>query len=339
MIRHFRTPSFWYEKSNTLKQQLTEKVLSPLGWAYGRLLQQRFGMYHPIPLSKPVICIGNLVMGGAGKTPVVMVLARELQKRGYNPHILSRGYGGAETGPLQVSPSRDTAEDVGDEPLLLVDAAPTWISANRALGAQYAIDTGANVVLMDDGFQNPAMYKDFSLIVIDGAVGFGNGKVFPAGPLREQAVEGLKRANAVLIVGEDKTSLSAKITDIPVFTARLQPHASNPDLAGKTVFAFAGIGRPQKFRDSLIAAGAQLEGWGEYPDHCAYTQEDLAELVGAAEAQNAMIVTTSKDYVRLPENLKSKVQVFAVDAEIDDMAELMRHIEAVLYRAGVMPSA
>lgn len=335
----FSTPKFWYEKTSEKPFGL---LLSPLGMVYGFFARQRFDLYHPIPLSKPVVCVGNLVAGGAGKTPVVMSIVRALQEKGYNPHILSRGYGGQEKGPLQVSPNRDTVEDVGDEPLLLVDVAPTWVSANRPLGAQSAIDTGANVVVMDDGFQNPSMYKDFALLVIDGAVGFGNGRIFPAGPLRERPEFGLSRADAVVIVGEDKAGTAAYIasrSSVPVYKAVLKPRADNPDLAGKTVFAFAGIGRPEKFRQSLLDAGAVIEGWGSYPDHFNYVEEDLRELIAAAEAKDAVIVTTAKDYVRLPERLRSKITVFAVDIEWQNLDGLMLQIEAVLNKVNVWPSS
>lgn len=320
-----RTPSFWYASAKPWARAAAQ-ALSPLGLLYGWGVKKRFDLYYPVPLARPVVCVGNLVAGGAGKTPVVMSLVGLLQDAGYNPHILTRGYGGAEEGPLQVSPGRDTPADVGDEALLLVEKAPVWIAANRPLGAQAAIDTGATIIVMDDGFQNPSIHKDFSLLVIDGIAGFGNGKIMPAGPLREPVAFGLSRAHAAVIVGEDKAGVAGTIrkhADIPILYASLRPDAGNPDLFGKAVFGFAGIGRPEKFRDSLIAAGAMLEGWGSYPDHFAYVEEDLKELVAAAEAHNALIVTTAKDHVRLPASLKQKVKKFTVHLEWQDAAAVV----------------
>ena len=325
-------PPFWYDQTQA-KFKLAAKLLAPFGKVYGWVVEKRFDFYYPVPLARPVICVGNLTTGGAGKTPVVMSLVTLLQDAGYNPHILTRGYGGAEEGPLQVSPGRDTAADVGDEALQLVEKAPTWVATSRPLGAQAAIDTGATIIIMDDGYQNPGIHKDFALVVVDGTVGFGNGLVMPAGPLREDIAKGIGRAHAVVIVGEDKAGVADEIrkhNDIPVFSAQLRPDAENPDLFGKPVFAFAGIGRPEKFRDSLIAAGAMLEGWGSFPDHCAYVDEDLRELVAAAEAKNAIIVTTAKDHVRLPSALKAKVRKFTVHLQWQDSAGMLECIAAQL---------
>ena len=327
---NFRTPAFWYDNA---KQHWLGTLLSPLGAVYAWAVQKRFDFYYPVPMARPVLCVGNLVAGGAGKTPVVLSLVSLMQEAGFNPHILTRGYGGAEEGPLQGSPNRDTPADVGDEALLLVETAPTWVATNRPLGAQAAIDTGATLIIMDDGFQNPAILKDFALLVIDGTSGFGNGRVLPAGPLREEISAGLSRAHAVVIVGEDKAQVAEtvkKYADIPILYASLKPDADNPDLFGKTVFAFAGIGRPEKFKDTLIAAGAMLEGWGSFPDHFAYIAEDLAELVAAAEAKDAMIVTTAKDHVRLPPALKHKIRKFCVHLEWQDAAEAQRVIAGAI---------
>ncbi len=328
-----RAPDFWYADGKQPKDRLAALALSPLARFYGWMVRKRFDFYYPVPMARPVICVGNLVTGGAGKTPVVLSLVTLLQEAGFNPHILTRGYGGAEEGPLQVSPNRDTPADVGDEALLLVEKAPTWVSTSRPLGAQAAIDTGATIIIMDDGFQNPGIHKDFAFVVVDGTSGFGNGRVMPAGPLREELSFGLPRAHAVIIIGEDKAGVAEtvrKYTDVPILNAGLKPDASNPDLFGKTVYAFAGIGRPEKFRDTLIAAGAMLEGWGSFPDHFAYIEEDLKELVEAAEQRGAMIVTTAKDYVRLPPQLKHKVKKFCVNLEWQDAAEPVRLITEAL---------
>lgn len=335
MMGTWKTPAFWYDSAAPFAKQKAA-LLSPFAALYGLAVRQRFDLYYPVPMARPVVCVGNLVAGGAGKTPVVLSLVDLLQARGYNPHLLTRGYGGSEIGPIQVSPDRDTADDVGDEALLLVTKAPTWVSKNRPLGAQAAIDTGANIIIMDDGYQNPSIYKDFSLLVIDGASGFGNGRMLPAGPLREPLDFSLSRAHAVALLGDDKAgvmdALRIHAPDTPVLNARLVPDETNPDLFGKKVFAFAGIGRPEKFRASLAAAGAVLEGWGSYPDHCAYTEEDLRELMTAAAAQDAVVVTTAKDHVRLPPALRDKVQIFGIHVEWEDASQLVALIDEAVYQ-------
>jgi tetraacyldisaccharide 4'-kinase len=329
-----KPPDFWYAQE-TLREKLIATCLDPLGSIYGWGVRKRFDLHFPIPMEKPVICVGNLTTGGTGKTPVALSLSDILQARGYNPHFLTRGYGGAERGPLQVAPSRDTAADVGDEALLLVEKAPTWVSTNRALGAQAAMDTGASLVIMDDGFQNPFIYKDFALIVVDGGVGFGNRRVFPAGPLREELIFGLSRAHAAVIIGPDKTGareIIARHADIPVLKAALVPEPTNLDVAGKTIFAFAGIGRPDKFKDTLLQAGAVLEGWGAFPDHFAYIEDDLKELFAAADAQNVPVFTTAKDFVRLPPALKAKTLVFRVRLEWEEPREIADLVDRAVQR-------
>lgn len=328
------SPSFWY-RQKAPAEILLKLVLMPLGWAYGWLVQKKFDLYFPVPMAKPVICVGNLVAGGAGKTPVVLSLAELLKEKGYNPHLLTRGYGGKEQGPLQVSPGRDTAYDVGDEALLLVDKAPTWVSTNRPLGAQEAMDSGANIVIMDDGFQNPVIYKDFSFLVIDGIVGLGNKQVMPAGPLRERIKFGLSRADCIVIIGEDKTGAAEyirRVVDVPILFASLVAEETNPDVKGKKVFAFAGIGRPEKFRESLEEAGAIIEGWAAYPDHFPYDDEDLKVIVAAADAQGAMLMTTTKDHVRIPEKLRQKVQKFSVKLVWKNPSEVVPLIEQALQK-------
>lgn len=329
-LTRLSTPAFWY----AARPPAWAGLLRPLGRLYALAHRHRQTMHHPVPLARPVICVGNAVAGGAGKTPLVMALVALLQDRGWNPHIVSRGYGGREAGPLQVSPNRDTAEDVGDEPLLLVEAAPTWIARNRPLGAQAAIDTGASVIVMDDGYQNPAIYKDYSILMLDGAAGLGNGQVMPAGPLREDFADALSRADAVVLAGDDSRDLAGQIArlraDVPVFRARVMPAADAPDLSNKTVYAFAGIARPEKFRLTLQQAGAEVEGWAEFSDHYPYEEEDLRELMASAAEKNVPVYTTVKDHVRLPAALRDRVHAYAVRLDIDDVDGLLTHIETVL---------
>jgi tetraacyldisaccharide 4'-kinase len=328
------TPVFWYQQK-TIPDILLKYALLPFGWIYGWMVRKKFDLYFPIPMAQPIVCVGNLVAGGAGKTPVVLALTDLLKEKGYNPHLLTRGYGGKEWGPLQVAPSRDTSYDVGDEALLLVEKAPTWVAAKRALGAQAAIDTGANIVVMDDGFQNAIIYKDFSFVVIDGKVGLGNRCVMPAGPLRESAKFGLSRADAIVLIGEDKcgtADFARRHTNAPVIRASLVADETNPDVRGKKVFAFAGIGRPLKFKETLEEAGAVVEGWAEFPDHYPYDDEDLREIVAAADMHGAMLVTTAKDHVRLPSELKPRVQKFSVHLVWQDADAIVPMIEQALQK-------
>jgi tetraacyldisaccharide 4'-kinase len=187
---------------------------------------------------------------------------------------------------------------------------------------------------MEDGLQNPAMYRDYSIVVIDGGAGFGNGRVMPAGPLREYVADGLARADCVVILGEDVSGVEKKIRslapDMPVFAAQLSPSVQNIDLKGQKIFAFAGIGRPQKFKATLEKAGALIEGWGEYPDHYLYKAEDLQPLIDAATKANCVVVTTAKDHVRLPQAFKDKVQVYTVDIAWQDAKSLVDHVEKII---------
>jgi len=310
------SPAFWY-KQKTITDKVLRGIFFPASLVYGWCAKKRFELYYPVPMQKPVICIGNLVVGGAGKTQIVMSLVDMLKERGYNPHILTRGYGGEEVGPVQVNPEHDVAKYVGDEALLLVHKAPTWVAHNRPLGAQSAIDSGANIVIMDDGFQNPIIYKNFSILAIDGAVGFGNKTLIPAGPLRETIEAGVNRADAVIIIGEDKVKAEEKIrsirANITIVYAKIVPCKNNPEIKGRKVAAFAGIGRPTKFKDTLEEQGAEVVIWRTFPDHYEYKENELKELILEAKNKEALLLTTAKDYVRLPVQIKEHIQKYEVD--------------------------
>lgn len=330
----FLTPQFWYEQK-TSKERALKLGLLPLSWLYGALVKKKFDLYFPVPMERPIICVGNIVAGGAGKTPVVLALAEMLKEKGFNPHLLTRGYGGHESGPLQVAPSRDTAFDVGDEALLLVEKAPTWVATKRALGAQAAIESGADIVVMDDGLQNAVIYKDFSIITIDGKVGFGNKAVFPAGPLREPLHFGLSRGDAFVIVGEDKTGAAdyiRRFSKAPILYATLEPNDDNPDIAGQSIFAFAGIGRPLKFKETLDAVGANVEGWAAFPDHHPYEEEDLREIILGAEMRGVPVITTVKDFVRVPPSLRARIKPFGVHLVWKNPEEVLPLIEQALQK-------
>ncbi|MEO3428352.1 tetraacyldisaccharide 4'-kinase [Pelagibius sp. CAU 1746] len=320
-----QAPDFWH------RDGLLARLLNPLGGIYHLAGVARRAAARPWQAAVPVICVGNLVAGGAGKTPVALSLLEILKDRGLRPAALTRGYGGAAAGPLRVVPGEHDAADVGDEALLLAAAAPTWVSRDRVAGARAAAEAGADIIVMDDGFQNPSLKKDLSLLVVDAGYGLGNGRVMPAGPLRETAASGLARADALVIVGEGYIGETEKnlAKDLAVLRARLQP--KDDALRGQRVFAFAGIGRPEKFFETLRGQGAELAGTESFPDHQPYTAATLARLRSAARAAGAQLVTTAKDAARMgaarPGAGAPDIAVLDVDLAWDDKEALLRLLE------------
>jgi tetraacyldisaccharide 4'-kinase len=280
----------------------------------------------------PILCVGAHTVGGAGKTPTALALVAALQARGTAPYFLTRGYGGTAAGPLRVDPVGYDAALVGDEALLLAETAPCWLSRDRIAGARAAVAAGAGTIVMDDGFQNPSLTKDLSLLVVDGGHGFGNGRVLPAGPLREPIADGLARADAVVLIGDDETGVAARVGRCQVLRAGLVPAPDAAELAGRRVLAFAGIGRPAKFFATLQALGAELAERRPFPDHHRYTTAEVDSLLGRAEQLNAIPITTAKDAVRLPKGARSAVRVLPVQLAWDDTGAL----DALLAR--VLPS-
>ena len=309
-----RAPDFWTDDG------ALATLLAPLGTGYDLAGRLRRALAHPASVGIPVVCVGNLVAGGAGKTPVAIALIEALGARGCKVQCLTRGYGGRVSGPHRVDPARDTAAQVGDEALLLARAAPTWVARDRAAGARAAATAGAEVIVMDDGFQNPSLAKDLSLVVIDGAYGFGNGRVMPAGPLRETVPGGLARAEAVVVLGPERRDLGARLDARPdggpaLLTARLAPRPGSERLAGRMVLAFAGIGRPEKFFATLADLGAKVVETRTFPDHHAYAPAEIESLRARAAALDACAVTTEKDAVRLSSELREGIEVLAVAVE------------------------
>lgn len=324
-----RAPAFWWQPPG-----VWATVLRPVGAAVAAVAARRWRRAVPSAAGIPVVCVGNLVVGGAGKTPVAIALTLRLAEAGHRPHLLSRGYKGRLKGPVKVDRKRHTAADVGDEPLLLARYAPTWVSRDRAAGAQAAQEDGATVIVMDDGFQNPGLAKTLSLLVIDGATGLGNGLVLPAGPLRERPEAGLARADAIIVMGDDLAGVAAALADapLPILSARLEADDSARRLAGQPVVAFAGIGRPEKFFDLLEGIGCRLVHRFAYADHQAYDTDDLASMVDLAAAAEALLVTTSKDWVRLPASYRDRVHRVPVHAAFADEAALDRILAPVAGR-------
>ena len=308
-----QAPSFWHRPS------MTGRLLSPLSifWHAGTMAR-RFFAAPPFVASVPVICVGNFTAGGAGKTPLVIDLARALCSSDQKPHLLTRGYGGSLRGPVLVDRQTHVASEVGDEPLLLAATAPTWVSHSRAQGARQATKNGASIILMDDGFQNPTIVKSLSIIAVDGGYGFGNGKVIPAGPLRENVKAGLRRCDAVIIIGDDCHNIERFVaSECPVYRTKIVafPESSNTD---KRVIAFAGISRPSKFYETLSDLGYEVVGKFDFSDHHQFKEEEITKIYNCAQKLGATPITTEKDHARLPIEAQAKIKVIKIGIEWED---------------------
>lgn len=323
-----RTPRWWYSRDRRV-MPVTRALLTPLSWIWAGVTARRIARTPPEDPGAPVICVGNLTVGGTGKTPVVRAVAERLAGRGLEVHLLSRGYGGRLEGPLRVDPRIHAAADVGDEPLMLAPDFPVWIARDRAAGARAAAAAGAQAIVMDDGHQNPSVKKALSLIVADGETRdgewpFGDGRVFPAGPLREPFAHGLARADAtVVLLPADLAAvdpeLSATLSARPVLAARLAPAAAPPP---GPQLAFAGVGKPWKVERALRAAGCELADFAAFPDHLAYDEAILRRLADRAAQFGAGLVTTEKDWTRLPPEWRTRVTPWPVRAIFEDAAAL-----------------
>ena len=321
-----RAPGFWYAPPG-----LAAGVLAPLGWAYAAATARRVAA-PGYRASVPVICIGNLNVGGTGKTPTAIALIERLTARGQRVAVVSRGYGGSLTGPVQVT--TQSAAQVGDEPLLLSAFAPTFIAHDRAAAVRLAEASGAQVILLDDGFQNPAVAKDLALIVVDAAMGFGNGHCLPAGPLREPVAVGMRRADLVLSIGAAAAQATFRARwplAKPVIAAELHPLAMGMDWHGARVIAFAGIGNPDKFFATLRGEGAQVLRAVALDDHQPLSDALITRLQLEAVTKVAQLVTTEKDAVRLPARFRTEVLTLAVRLRLPDWSLL----DAALAKLGL----
>lgn len=321
-----KAPGFWHQP-----ESLTARLLVPAGALYAAAGRLRRRLTRPQRLGVPVICVGNLVAGGAGKTPVALSIGRLLHDMDVTAHVVLRGYKGREAGPLRVDPARHTADAVGDEALLLAAELPTWIARDRVQGARAAERAGADVIVLDDGHQNPTLHKDLSLVVVDGGYGLGNGRVMPAGPLREPAAAGLARASAVVLLGSDETGIAGLAEGLPILRGHLEPVPAAWAVRGRAVVAFAGIGRPDKFFATLERqVGAFVKGRHAFPDHHAFTRADLMPILAEADALGAVAVTTAKDFVRLPTELRTRVTPIPVVLAWEDAGLVEHHLRKAL---------
>ena len=334
------TPRWWYRRGRR-EMATTRTLLLPISWIWALATARRIARGRPVDPGVPVICVGNLTMGGAGKTPVARAIVALLGSRGQRPHILSRGHGGRLTGPVRVDPARHTAADVGDEALMMAADAPVWIARDRAAGALAAARDGAEVIVMDDGHQNPAVAKALSLIVVDGETRdeewpFGDGAVFPAGPMREPLKAGLGRADAIVLLlpadlAAPDCDLLALFAGKPVLIARLEPGAPPPP--GPQI-AFAGIGKPWKMERALKAAGCDLVDFAPLPDHEPIAEETLRFLAGRAAALGAGLVTSEKDWARLTPAWRQRVTAWPVRARFEDEGAVQELIDPTLRDRG-----
>lgn len=314
-----RTPPFWRDDS------WSSRLLQPIAHVYGTLATRRMLMPAGHRARVPVVAIGNFTAGGAGKTPTAMAVARLVQGMGRAPVIVMRGYGGRATGPIRVDPRHDTARIVGDEALMIaLTGIPVVVARDRAEGAELAIASGADLIILDDGFQSPALAKDLSLVVVDDGYGIGNGRVLPAGPLRAPLDVQMTRADAVIVIVSGSAPsragtviASAKTHGVPVFRASLQPDATALVLDDRDIIAFAGIGRPEKLAEGLTARGARVRKLMSFPDHHRYTPRDAQALLAHAEQGHVRLVTTAKDRARMIGEIDSAISALAARVEIE----------------------
>lgn len=326
------TPSWWYAR-----QSVWPVLLTPAALVWNAAARARWAFAKPYRSNLPVICIGNFTAGGAGKTPAAIALAHIVYSAGERPIFLTRGYGGTVKGPHLVDPSHDTAQRVGDEPLLLARVAPTIVSADRAEGARLAESLDASVIIMDDGFQNPGLAKSASLIVIDGALGLGNEHVIPAGPLRASLGFQLAQADGIILVGEgdanDRIHALAQAASLPVLSAEIIPDRDCAWLKNKPLVAFAGIGNPEKFFRTVESLNGEIVERMPYRDHHPYTRQDALKLLDLAAHHGAQLVTTQKDLVRMEggvelQKLKDESQALPVSLQFKDMEKVKQILKS-----------
>jgi tetraacyldisaccharide 4'-kinase len=329
-------PPFWFREKGWAAY-----CLAPVSWVYGAVARWRMDNARPRQVMAPVLCIGNLTVGGSGKTPTAIAVAKAVREAGYTPGFLTRGYGGSHVGPHLVDPDADTALSVGDEALLLARVAPTVVARRRAEGAQVLIDDGADFVIMDDGFQSRTVHFDYALIVIDARRGIGNGSVIPAGPLRAPIIDQMRHADGVLRIGDGERGTrvvrAAARAGKPILRADIRPREVE-GLREKPLLAFSGIGEPAKFFDTLVAAGCDVASRRAFGDHHVFTDGDATELLDRARTENLTLVTTEKDAVRLSRfggpiaELREATRVLPVDLVFDNRLTLDTLIKDVAAR-------
>jgi tetraacyldisaccharide 4'-kinase len=317
-----RAPAFWTIRHGRDAAHMLRLLLAPLGWLYGASVARRLAKTVPVRLPIPVISLGNISLGGTGKTPLAHLIRGELSSLLGGPvAIVSRGYGGSLLGPVLVDATKHSAEEVGDEPLMLAASGPVIVARDRAAGGRFGVEQGMLALVLDDAHQNPALAQDLSIVVVDGQTGFGNGFLVPAGPLREPVSKGLARADLVITMGPVSDDTRTDLANFagPILAADLVP--DDTTISGK-ILGFCGIGRPEKFDATLRDLGLDVVDMYPFPDHHLYTAQDLDRLARMASEYKATLVTTQKDFVRLPMEFARNVRVIPVTAKMHDHAAL-----------------
>lgn len=319
-----KTPSFWHADG------FIPKLLEPLAQLYKCLSFLERSLRSKTKIDIPVLCIGNLVSGGAGKTPIALSIGQKLNVK-HNISFLTRGYGGIEAGPIEVNPDEHSSYEVGDEALILSEVGPTWVSRNRTAGAIAAKNAGFEIVIMDDGFQHTSLVKTLSFVIIDGPYGFGNGRLIPAGPLREPIYSGLKRADVIVLVGEVNPSIIELLpNNKPLLRASLVPAEMGTQLSNNNVIGFAGIGRPTKFLETLEKMGLDVIDFVAFPDHYRFRESEIRELYEKATEVDAILVTTFKDMKRVPKNVAHLCQPIGITVVWEDDNEIQQLLDSVI---------
>ncbi len=321
-----KAPKFWYLKKDTY----LSNSFYPLSLLFRFGTKIRNFINQKEKTSLPIICVGNIVVGGAGKTPVALKIGKLLIKAGYNPHFISRGYSGKITTSTLVQ-SWHSATSVGDESILLSEVAPTWIGSNRINSAKLAEKNGSGCLILDDGFQNPSIQKDFSIIVINATQEFGNRRVMPAGPLRESIKRGLSRTHLVVVIGNASEKIKDTIPkDIPIIEAKFEINKENKIFKGQNITAFAGIAYPEKFFQSLQEQGGKIVKKISYPDHYIYSENDLLSLAEIANKTKSILVSTKKDYIRIPKSYRSLVNTLEGEIIFNNEKDLVKMLSKVI---------
>jgi tetraacyldisaccharide 4'-kinase len=311
-------PNFWHSSPDAPTWQA--RVLAPLGAVYAMATARRVTRPARYKASVPIVCVGNLNVGGTGKTPTVIAL---LELLGDGAVVVSRGYGGSAKEPMQVDPRTHSADLTGDEPLMMSAFGSVWVSDDRVAGVKAAEAAGAKIIILDDGFQDPSLYKDFSIVVVNAARGFGNGRCMPAGPLREPVSAGLGRADIIVAIGyldaqQAFLSTWGDRVSCPICTAQVDVLSTGMDWEGLRAFAFAGIANPSQFFDTLKKMGVRIVGTQSLSDHQPLTDALISRLLRDAEARNAQLVTTEKDAVRLPQHHRQNVLTLPIRLHFSD---------------------
>lgn len=316
MLRFLRTPKFWNTEDSCLV-----KILDPVAELYSFISNIRLNSITPVKADVPVVCVGNVVLGGAGKTPTVELVCNLLREKFQNPHILTAGYGGYLKNVVRVDPKLHSYLQVGDEALLSANVAPTWVGRNRVNSGKAAVSCGADVLVMDDGFQNNSLEKDLKILVVDSKQAFGNGHLFPAGALRETPVTGVKKSDIVLVIGDRNEELENNIKAIkpaiPIFRARLDV-ISPVAVENNRIVGFCGLGYPQKFRKTLLECGYNLIDFVSFSDHHPYTITEIQKLINGAKSVDATLITTRKDFVKIPAVFKNEISVIEIKLVPED---------------------